>query len=127
MNIVIIKGRLTKDVKMSYVGQSQMAKAQFTVAVDRPVRQGEEKKADFIQVTVWGKQAENCDKYVGKGCKVTVQGRLQTGQYQDKDGKTVYTQDVVAEKVEFDEFRKKEEAPEIIQEAPPAFIDDDDL
>lgn len=81
-----------------------MAVATFTVAIDRPVRPGGEKQTDFPRVTVFGKQAENCEKYLAKGRLVGVQGRIQTGSYQNKDGVTVYTTDVVADRVEFLEW-----------------------
>lgn len=84
-----------------------MAVAKFSMAIDRPQRQGEEKKADFPRITVFGKQAENCEKYLAKGRMVCVQGRLQTGSYQDKDGKTVYTTDVIADRVEFLEWGER--------------------
>lgn len=104
MNSVILIGRLTRDPELRYTNGSQMAIAKFSLAIDRPSRQGEEKKTDFPRVTVFGKQAENCEKYLAKGRLVSVQGRLQTGSYQDKDGKTVYTTDVVADRVEFLEW-----------------------
>lgn len=104
MNSVILIGRLTRDPELRYTGGNQMAIAKFSLAVDRPVRQGEERKADFPRITVFGKQAENCEKYLTKGRMVCVQGRIQTGSYQDKDGKTIYTTDVVADRVEFLEW-----------------------
>ncbi|MBO4235701.1 MAG: single-stranded DNA-binding protein [Firmicutes bacterium] len=107
MNSVILIGRLTRDPELRYTNGSQMAIAKFSLAVDRPVRQGEERKADFPRITVFGKQAENCEKYLTKGRMVCVQGRIQTGSYQDKDGKTVYTTDVVADRVEFLEWGDK--------------------
>ena len=81
-----------------------MAVATFTVAIDRPVKQGGEKQTDFPRVTVFGKQAENCERYLAKGRLVGVQGRIQTGSYQDKYGITIYTTDVVADRVEFLEW-----------------------
>ena len=78
-----------------------MAICHFTIAVSRPRRNGEDQGADFIRVTVFGKQAENCDRYLNKGSKVAVQGRIQTGSYKNRDGVTVYTTDVVANNVEF--------------------------
>lgn len=108
MNSVILIGRLTRDPELRYTG-SQMAVAKFTIAIDRMARQGEERKADFPRVTVFGKQAENCEKYLAKGRLVGVQGRLQTGSYQDKDGKTVYTTDVIADRVEFLEWGDRKE------------------
>ncbi len=104
MNSVVLIGRLTRDPELRYTAGSQMAVATFTVAIDRPVRSGGEKQTDFPRVTVFGKQAENCEKYLAKGRLVGVQGRLQTGSYTNKDGATVYTTDVVADRVEFLEW-----------------------
>ena len=104
MNSVILIGRLTRDPELRYTSGTQMAVATFTVAIDRPVRAGAEKQTDFPRVTVFGKQAENCEKYLAKGRLVGVQGRLQTGSYTNKDGVTVYTTDVVADRVEFLEW-----------------------
>ena len=102
MNSVILIGRVAQDIEVRYTA-GQMAVATFTVAVDRPVKD-KEKQADFPRVTVFGKQAENCEKYLAKGRLVGVQGRLQTGSYTNKDGVTVYTTDVVADRVEFLEW-----------------------
>ena len=81
-----------------------MAVATFSVAIDRPTKRGEEKKADFPRVTAFGRQAENCEKFLAKGRLVGVQGRIQTGSYTNKDGRTVYTTDVVADRGEFLEW-----------------------
>jgi single-stranded DNA-binding protein 3 len=104
MNSVVLIGRLTRDPELRYTAGSQMAVASFTVAIDRPVRAGGEKQTDFPRVTVFGKQAENCEKFLAKGRLVGVQGRIQTGSYTNKDGVTVYTTDVVADRVEFLEW-----------------------
>jgi len=104
MNSVTLIGRLTRDPEVRYTGQTQMAVCSFSIAVDRPPRQGEEKKADFPRITVFGKQAENCERFLKKGRLVAIQGRLQTGSYTNKDGATVYTTDVVADRVEFLEW-----------------------
>ena len=101
MNNVELIGRITRDPEVRYTNGSQMAVATFTIAIDRPQRQGAEKQTDFPRVTVFGKQAETCQKYLKKGRMVAIQGRLQTGSYQDKNGNTVYTTDVVANRVEF--------------------------
>ena len=101
MNSVFLIGRLTKDPEVRYTAATQTAVATFTVAVDRPTRPGAEKQTDFPRITVFGKQAENCEKYLAKGRLVAVEGRLQTGSYQNKDGATVYTTDVVANRVQF--------------------------
>lgn len=107
MNNVVLIGRLTKDPDVRYVPESQTAIATFTLAINRPVRTGDEKKADFPRITVFGRQAENCERYLAKGRLVGIQGRIQTGSYTNKDGQTVYTTDVVADRVEFLEWGDK--------------------
>ncbi|MBQ2160675.1 MAG: single-stranded DNA-binding protein [Firmicutes bacterium] len=104
MNSVVLIGRLTRDPEVRYTSGSQMAVCTFTIAIDRVTRQGEEKKTDFPRITVFGKQAENCERFLKKGRLVGVQGRLQTGSYTNKDGATAYTTDVVADRVEFLEW-----------------------
>ena len=105
MNSVVLIGRLTRDPELRYTSGSQMAVATFTLAIDRPFQRADgEKQTDFPRVTVFGKQAENCEKFLAKGRLVGVQGRLQTGSYTNKDGATVYTTDVVADRVEFLEW-----------------------
>ena len=102
MNSVELIGRLTRDPEVRYTAGSQTAVATFTIAIDRPQRQdGSEKQTDFPRITVFGKQAETCEKYLKKGRMVAIQGRIQTGSYQNKNGDTVYTTDVVANRVEF--------------------------
>ena len=100
MNSVNLVGRLARDPELRYTN-SQMAVCQFTLAVDRRVKAGEERQADFIRITVFGKIAENAAKYLNKGKQAAVTGRLQTGSYQNKNGDTVYTTDVVASEVQF--------------------------
>lgn len=104
MNSVVLIGRLTKDPEVRYTGQTQMAVATFALAIDRPTKQGQEKQTDFPRVTVFGRQAENCERFLQKGSRCGVQGRLQTGSYKNRDGVTVYTTDVIADRVEFLEF-----------------------
>ena len=98
MNTVFLIGRLARDPELS---GSTTAVCKMTLAVDRPAKQGEERKADFIRVTTFGRQAETCSRYLAKGRQAAVQGRIQTGSYQNKDGQTVYTTDVIADRVEF--------------------------
>ena len=100
MNSVALTGRLTRDPEVRYT-QSQTAVATFTLAVDRPFSRDRENNADFIRITAFGKSAEFAEKFLNKGRLVGVTGRIQTGSYQDKDGKTVYTTDVVADRIEF--------------------------
>ena len=101
MNSVVLIGRLTRDPELSYTPNTQTAVAHFSIAVDRPRRNGEDAGADFIRITVFGKQAETCNRYLNKGRQVAVLGRIQTGSYKNRDGVTVYTTDVVADRVEF--------------------------
>ena len=101
MNQVILIGRLTRDPELSYTPNTQSAVCRFTIAVDRPRRQGEDAGADFIRITVWGRQAETCDRYLSKGRQVAIQGRIQTGSYKNREGVTVYTTEVIADRVEF--------------------------
>ena len=108
MNSVQLIGRLTKDPEVRYT-QSQMAVATFSIAIDRPTKNGEEKKADFPRITVFGRQAENCERYLSKGRKVAIEGRLQTGSYKNKNGETVYTTDVVASRVEFIDYGNRDQ------------------
>ena len=99
MNNVVLIGRLTKDPELAYGGQnSDIAVCRFTLAVDRPTQ---DKAADFIRIVGFRKQAENAKQYLAKGRQCAVEGRIQTGSYKDREGKTVYTTDVVANRVEF--------------------------
>ena len=111
MNSVVLIGRLTRDPEIKYTTDSQLTVATFSIAIDRVQRAGKEKQTDFPRITVFGKQAEACEKYLVKGKMVGVQGRLQTGSYKNKDGATVYTTDVVADRVEFLEWGDRSESP----------------
>jgi len=104
MNSVILIGRLARDPELSYTANTQTAVCRMTVAVDRPRRQGEDQGADFIRVTVWDRQAENCDRFLSKGSQVAVRGRIETGSYTNKEGQKVYTTDVVADRYNGVEF-----------------------
>lgn len=107
MNSVVLIGRLVKDPDVRYTAGTQMAVANFTIAIDRYVKNGE-KQTDFPRITVFDKQAENCEKFTAKGRLIAVQGRIQTRSYKNKNGETVYTTDVVADRVEFLEWKKDE-------------------
>lgn len=108
MNKVFLIGRLTKDPELRYT-QTGQAVVSFTLAVDKRLSRQKKQEmesqnrptADFPRITVWGMQAENVSKYLRKGSQCAIDGRLETGSYQDKDGKMVYTTDVVADNVEF--------------------------
>ncbi|ENR8046352.1 single-stranded DNA-binding protein, partial [Listeria monocytogenes] len=101
MNRVVLVGRLTKDPDLRYT-PAGAAVATFTLAVNRPFKntQGEQ-EADFINCVVWRKPAENVANFLKKGSMAGVDGRVQTRNYEDKDGKRVFVTEVVAETVQF--------------------------
>ena len=99
MNNVSLIGNLTRDPELRYsTGANQTAICRFTIAVNDGY--GEKQRTNFIPIVVFNKQAENCDRYLAKGRKVAVSGRIQTGSY-EKEGRTVYTTEVIANNVEF--------------------------
>ncbi|MBP5564509.1 MAG: single-stranded DNA-binding protein, partial [Lachnospiraceae bacterium] len=103
MNKVILMGRLTRDPDMRGEGTGLVAR--YSLAVDRRFSRNEENNTDFINIVVFGKGAEFAEKYLKKGTKVLVTGRIQTGSYTNKDGQKVYTTDVIAEDQEFAESK----------------------
>ena len=109
MNKFIGVGRLTKDPDVRYTQGSQpLAVARYTLAIDRKIKRENEQNADFIPCVAFGKAAEFAQKYLHQGIKIAIVGRIQTGSYKDRDGRTVYTTDVIVEDQEFCE--KKEQA-----------------
>ena len=99
MNTVTLMGRLTKDPDTRYTaGEKAMAVSRFALAVDRRTK---DKETDFINCVAFGKIAETIEKYVSKGMKILLQGRIQTGSYTNREGKKVYTTDVVVTDFEF--------------------------
>lgn len=107
MNKVILMGRLTRDPEVRYSqGENSLAIARYTLAVDRRFnRNNEEQTADFISCVAFGKAGEFAEKYLHKGTKIAVVGRIQTGSYTNKDGVKVYTTEVVVEEQEFAESK----------------------
>ncbi|MDO4293173.1 MAG: single-stranded DNA-binding protein [Eubacteriales bacterium] len=108
MNKVILMGRLTRDPEVRYSqGENSMAIARYTLAVDRRFGRsnGDENSADFIGCVAFGKSAEFAERYLHKGTKIALTGRIQTGSYVNKDGVKVYTTDVVVEDQEFAESK----------------------
>lgn len=107
MNKVILMGRLTRDPEVRYSqGEQATAIARYTVAVDRRFRRdGDSQTADFIGCVAFGRQAEFAEKYLRKGTKIALTGRIQTGSYTNRDGQKVYTTDVVVEEQEFAESK----------------------
>ncbi|EAC3156017.1 single-stranded DNA-binding protein [Listeria monocytogenes] len=101
MNRVVLVGRLTKDPDLRYT-QAGAAVATFTLAVNRPFKNAQgEQEADFINCVVWRKPAENVANFLKKGSMAGVDGRVQTRNYEDSDGKRVFVTEVVAESVQF--------------------------
>lgn len=131
MNNVILVGRLASDPTLAYTTTNQTAKCTFSLAVDRPRRNGEDKQADFPRIVVWGKQAENCDRYLGKGRQVAVRGSVRTGSYKDHEGRTIYTTDIWAENVEFlgggGEYGEKAKEAEKSKSEPPQIPQYEDI
>ncbi|MGN0437808.1 MAG: single-stranded DNA-binding protein [Lachnospiraceae bacterium] len=108
MNKAILMGRLTRDpeVRYSQNGDSNLAIARYTLAVDRRFqRTGGEQQADFISCVAFGRLGEFAEKYLKKGIKICIEGRIQTGSYTNKDGIKVYTTEVVVETQEFAESK----------------------
>lgn len=104
INSCTIVGRLTRDPELRYLPDGT-PNCQFTLAVNRPFKQNGEQQADFISVVVWRKQAENAANYLNKGSLTGIVGRIQTRNYQNNEGKTVYVTEVVADSVQFLEPR----------------------
>jgi single-strand DNA-binding protein len=106
MNKSILLGRLTKDPEVRYSqGENPTAIAKFTLAVDRRFKKDGEQTADFINCSAFCKTAEFVEKYLTKGTKIALTGRIQTGSYTNKEGQKVYTTEVVAEELEFAESK----------------------
>ncbi|MBR6093575.1 MAG: single-stranded DNA-binding protein [Lachnospiraceae bacterium] len=106
MNKVILMGRLTRDPEVRYSqGDNPTAVAKYSLAVDRRFSKNDENNTDFINIVAFGKQGEFAEKYLHKGTKILVSGRIQTGSYTNKEGQKVYTTEVVAEEQEFAESK----------------------
>lgn len=115
MNSVILIGRLIKDPELRYISGSDSVYCRFTLAVDKGMSKEKKKEleakgqqtADFINIVVWGKQAENSQKYLQKGKNVAIQGRLQSGSYTTQDGTRRFVTEVWAERVQFIDWGNK--------------------
>lgn len=106
MNRVVLMGRLTRDPDVRYTqGDNSICIARYTLAVDRRIKKDGEQNADFISCVAFGKNGEFAEKYLHKGTKIAVCGRIQTGSYTNRDGQKVYTTEVVVEEQEFAESR----------------------
>lgn len=120
MNSVVLVGRLARDPELRFIPSSGMAVARFTLAVDKELF-GEKKQqaitqgkptADFISITVFGKQAENCANYLTKGSQCAIHGRISTGSYTTQTGEKRYTTDIIADRVEFIGSGKGQSSPQ---------------
>lgn len=106
MNKVILMGRLTRDPEVRFSqGENATAVARYTLAVDRRFQRNNEQTADFISCVAFGRSAEFAEKWLKKGTKICITGRIQTGSYTNKDGVKVYTTDIVVEDQEFAESK----------------------
>ena len=107
MNKVILMGRLTHDPEIRYSnGATSTAVARFSVAVDRRFKREGDPSADFFNVSCFGKTAEFCEKYLNKGTKIVLSGRLENNNYTNKDGQQVRDNRIIAEEIEFAESKK---------------------
>lgn len=110
MNKILAIGRLAKDADVRYSqSDAALAIARYVLAVDRKIKKDGEPTADFLNCIAFGKAAEFAEKYLKKGMKIAIEGRLQTGSYTNKEGQKVYTTDVVIESQEFVEKKGNDE------------------
>ena len=121
-NKVFLTGRLTKDPEVYHsTNNSGSTTAKYTLAVDRKFKQNNQPSADFIRCVTFAKGAEFAEKYLRKGTKIIVSGRIQTGSYTNRDGQKVYTTDVVVEEHEFAESKSVSQQNGQVAENPPSF------
>ena len=129
MNTVILMGRLTRDPEIRYSsGDSQTAVARFSIAVDRRFRRDGGQEADFFDCNAFGRSAEFVEKYLKKGVKIVLQGRIENNNYTNREGQKVYGTRIVAENIEFAESKAASQSSAAQYQAPqgaPAFGRDD--
>lgn len=112
MNKVILIGRLTRDVEMRHSASNDTAIARYTLAVNRPFKREGEPEADFLPCVAFNKTAEFAEKYLAKGMRVAIEGRIQTGSYTNSEAKKVYVSEIVVERQEFLEKKIRNSQPE---------------
>lgn len=119
MNKAILIGRLTRDPEIRYT-QSNRPVAQFTLAIDRPFTNQEtgEREADFLNIVIWDKSAENVGKYTHKGSQVAVEGRIQSRSYENDKGEKKYVTEIIASRVQFLDSKKDDSKFESMPEPP---------
>ena len=124
MNKVILVGRLTRDPEVRYSSnvENAMAIARYTLAVDRRGKKenSDQPTADFISIVAFGRDGEFAEKYLRKGTRILVEGRIQTGSYTNKEGQKVYTTDVVVERHEFVESKNSGSSQPTIADMAPS-------
>ena len=119
MNKAILIGRLTKDPELKMTENTKREVCQFTIAVNRPyTNEDGERKADFINCVVWDKLAENLSKYQKKGNQIAVEGRIQTRNYDDKDGKKVYVTEIFVSNITFLDSKGSNDSVNNLEEPP---------
>lgn len=119
MNLVVLIGRLTRDPELKYLANTGTPVATFSLAVDKQLSKEKKQElaekgeptADFINIVVWGKQAENCANYLAKGRLVAIQGRIQSRSWETENGRR-YATEVVANQVQFLEWGKNNDIPD---------------
>ena len=138
MNKVMLIGRLAKDPDVR-IGTNNTTIARYTLAINRKYHKNNEPPADFIGCVALGKNGEFAEKYLHKGSKIAVTGRIQTGSYTNRDGQRVYTTDILIEEQEFAESKKNQSEEQSQPPVPspeqgaddfmsvPAFTEDDEL
>ena len=114
MNKVILIGRLCDEPDIKY--NNDLAIARYTLAVDRQFKKEGENGADFIKCVAFGKNGQFAEKYLSKGKKIAIEGRIQTGSYENKKGEKVYTTDIIVNSQEFVESKSQEK---VTRQAPP--------
>ena len=128
MNVVIMIGRLTKDVELRYVPSTGKAVANFSIAVDRTYTTKDgERQTDFFNVQVWGKQAENCANYLAKGRLVGIKGAVQNRSYETQNGEKRYITEIIAENVQFLEFGEKKHSERSFDENGYKTLEDEEV
>ena len=126
MNKVILMGRLTREPEVRYSqGENPIAIARYTLAVDRKIKAEGQPTADFINCIAFKNYAEFAEKYLHKGMKIAVTGRIQTGSYTNKDGQKVYYTEVVVEDHEFCEKKADAQAPDVANAPNGVSVDSD--
>lgn len=110
MNKVVLMGRLTRNPEIRY-SQTGTCVARYSLAVDRKYKKEGEPSADFFNCVAFGKAGEFAEKYLHKGSKMVISGRLQTGSYTNREGQKIYTTDIIVEEQDFAESKAQEKTP----------------